>query len=297
MGTDLMGIPYNSALDFITRLSRHPPTDRLEAAIHRLFFKAGRRSNPVVVSMNGRRLQVFHRCTFSDLFVMWQCFYKQQYEVPTPELHSPVHKLALENRYAEILSRKQRPLIIDCGANIGTSTLWFHARYPEARIIAIEPAPDNASVLRQNCANTDIDVVEGGVAAVDGVMSIVDPDGSTNGYRTTPVSDREQAVGREVTALSLATILARASAAQCEPFILKVDIEGSEKTFFAVDWTNFDRFPLIIVEQHDFMMPGQSTGDSFFRYHASRQRDFLYGVENIFSVDYKALAPTGFKPR
>ena len=205
--------------------------------------------------------------------------------------------MAVEARYAEILGRKQRPLIIDCGANIGTSTLWFHARYPEARIVAIEPAPDNALIRRQNCANTDIDVIEGAVAAVDGVMSLVDPDESTNGYRTAPVGDREQAAGPEVTALSLATILVRDSAARCEPFILKADIEGSEKTFFAMDWPNFDRFPLIIVEQHDFMMPGQSTGDSFLRYHASRQRDFLYGVENIFSVDYKALASTGSKPR
>jgi Methyltransferase FkbM domain len=109
-------------------------------------------------------------------------------------------------------------------------------------------------------------------------------------HRTTPLDDANKETAPRVRSFSLATILTGDSAAGCEPFILKVDIEGSEKTFFNKDWPSFDRFPIIIVEQHDFMMPGASTGDSFLSYHATRQRDFLYGSENIFSIDYKALA-------
>ncbi len=284
----MMGL-LNRTLTSMLRRSGRTPEGALEIAMRKLYVRTRRRSNPIVLSVNGRQLHVFHRRTPADLFVIWQCFYRQQYEIPVSEFHRPYHKLALEERYRELLTRGKRPLIVDCGANIGTSSLWFHARYPEAHIIAVEPAPDNVRVLQENCANSGIEVIEGAIAATDAVMQLVDPSETTNGYRTVPVDHSGQETGAEVIGLSLATLLARESATSCEPFLLKVDIEGSEKSLFTCDWPIFDRFPLIIVEQHDFMMPGQSTADSFLRYHAARQRDFLYGTENIFSIDYKAL--------
>ena len=33
------------------------------------------------------------------------------------------------------------PVVLDCGSNIGMAPLFFKALYPEARIIAFEPAP------------------------------------------------------------------------------------------------------------------------------------------------------------
>ena len=286
----MMGVLLNRALTIVHQRSGRTPEGALEIAMRKLYVRAIRRSNPITIFMNGQRLHVFHRSTPADLFVIWQCFNRQQYEIPVPEFHRAYHKLALEERYKEILARGKRPLIVDCGANIGTSSLWFHARYPESHIIAVEPAPDNAQVLRQNCAASGIEVVEGAIAATDAVMSLVDPNETTNGYRTIPVDHRGQGTGTEIKGLSLATLLARESVTSCEPFLLKVDVEGSEKSLFTRDWPSFDRFPLIILEQHDFMMPGRSTADSFLHYHAARQRDFLYGTENIFSVDYQALA-------
>ncbi len=37
-------------------------------------------------------------------------------------------------------------LIIDCGANVGYSAVYFLTRYPNARVIAVEPDADNFSV-------------------------------------------------------------------------------------------------------------------------------------------------------
>jgi FkbM family methyltransferase len=42
------------------------------------------------------------------------------------------------------------PLIVDCGANIGLSTLFFKRRYPECRIVAFEPDPRLFAALRAN---------------------------------------------------------------------------------------------------------------------------------------------------
>lgn len=40
--------------------------------------------------------------------------------------------------------------IIDLGANIGLTSLWYADRYPVAHVVAVEPVPENAALLRSN---------------------------------------------------------------------------------------------------------------------------------------------------
>ncbi len=41
-------------------------------------------------------------------------------------------------------------LILDCGANVGYSSAYLLTAFPNCRVIAVEPHPDNFSVLREN---------------------------------------------------------------------------------------------------------------------------------------------------
>jgi FkbM family methyltransferase len=43
-------------------------------------------------------------------------------------------------------------VIIDCGANIGITSLFLAARYPGAMILSVEPHPDNFALLKINVA-------------------------------------------------------------------------------------------------------------------------------------------------
>ncbi len=43
------------------------------------------------------------------------------------------------------------PLILDCGANIGLSALYFQRLYPKARIMAFEPDTHNFELLTKTC--------------------------------------------------------------------------------------------------------------------------------------------------
>jgi FkbM family methyltransferase len=43
-------------------------------------------------------------------------------------------------------------VIVDCGANIGITSLFLAARYPGARILSVEPHPENFALLRTNVA-------------------------------------------------------------------------------------------------------------------------------------------------
>jgi hypothetical protein len=46
-------------------------------------------------------------------------------------------------------------LIVDAGANVGYSSLWFSRKYPKSKIIAIEPEDSNYEVLIKNTDSND----------------------------------------------------------------------------------------------------------------------------------------------
>ncbi len=43
-------------------------------------------------------------------------------------------------------------LIADIGANIGAASVFLHTKYPEARIVAVEPSPVAFALLSRNAA-------------------------------------------------------------------------------------------------------------------------------------------------
>jgi FkbM family methyltransferase len=51
------------------------------------------------------------------------------------------------------------PLIIDCGANIGVSTIFFKMLYPKSRIIAFEPDKLAFKCLRENIKSNNLENV------------------------------------------------------------------------------------------------------------------------------------------
>ena len=53
-----------------------------------------------------------------------------------------------------------RPVIIDGGAHIGLTTLYFKQLYPEARITAIEPFPPSFKLLEQNVFDNELKNVD-----------------------------------------------------------------------------------------------------------------------------------------
>ena len=53
-------------------------------------------------------------------------------------LHGMVNEVYVRKNY-DFLSAIDNPTIIDCGANIGISVLYFKKKFPNAKIIAFEP--------------------------------------------------------------------------------------------------------------------------------------------------------------
>ncbi len=209
-----------------------------------------------------------HRGSHADFEVVKQIFSQRDYDLS---------RLKRNDEIAAYYEATKRPLIIDAGANIGASAVWFSTVFPRAKVIAVEPHPDNFRLLSQNVAGLDVDCVPGALAPTSGRLSLLDPGEGEWGFRTGPAAS--QAIC-EVAAFTIADLVGHVHS----PFILKIDIEGGEDGLFDRLGEEFARFPVIIIELHDWMLPRGNTSKSFLRWHASQDRDFVHLGENVFSI-------------
>lgn len=187
----------------------------------------------------------------------------------------------IRRRYQEIVDTGKAPLIVDAGANVGYASLWYGGAFPKALVVGIEPHAGNIESARKNCVLPNVRFVHAGIASAPGVLTIIDPGRGDDAFRTTRAGAGEAGV----TALSMQEVIDLA--AECgpvEPLIAKIDIEGFESELFAgnVDWV--DRFQLIVIELHDWMLPGQASSAKVLACLAARGRDFTWFGENAWSV-------------
>jgi len=59
-------------------------------------------------------------------------------------------QIFLEREYACLDDVRDPGLVVDCGANVGYSAVYFLARFPGCRVIAVEPDPGNFEQLVRN---------------------------------------------------------------------------------------------------------------------------------------------------
>ena len=152
--------------------------------------------------------------------------------------------------------------IIDLGGNIGLATIFFGLKYPNARILAVEPEPDNFHLMQVNtqALGPRIQRLNAAAWTHDGTLSLdtQDPTGQPLGSWGVQVSELSEKSAQTTTCYKLPTLLTMAGFATVD--ILKVDIEGAELELFAHGaeaW--LDRIKLIIVETHDRFRPGSEA--------------------------------------
>jgi FkbM family methyltransferase len=124
---------------------------------------------------------------------------------------------------------KPGAVFIDVGSNIGAYSLWAAEIVgPAGTVIAIEPDPETAEILRRNIAlnrwQSVISVCRMGVSDREEILLLERP--CTGDMGVTRLVSGCGGGGAPIACLTLATILRQAGVSRVD--MLKIDIEGSE---------------------------------------------------------------------
>lgn len=218
----------------------------------------------------------YYRAGTSDSGVIRQVLLQEDYSLQR------LKRFADLAVYAEkLMVQGLNPLIVDAGANIGASSVYFALKYPSARVVAIEPGAGNHSLLTINSIGLNVEALLGAVASTSGFMSVLDVGEGFWGLRTGPLTSTH--TGLDVPTVTVNSIY-QVYASSHFPFITKIDIEGGEMELFSrnLEWVN--QTPCIIIELHDWLLPGCGTSRSFLQCISGLDRDFVHIGENIFSI-------------
>ena len=165
-----------------------------------------------------------------------------------------LRQVLLEKHYDMALPITPK-VIVDAGANIGLSAVFFANRYPEAAIIAIEPEATNFQLLQKNVAPyPQIITLQAALWKEKGQISLVDPHYGHHGFQImeAPVNGGEEA--GLVQAITMEDVFLRAGSDTVD--FLKIDIEGAEREVFENSAKWMDKVGLIMAELHDSIKPG-----------------------------------------
>jgi FkbM family methyltransferase len=135
--------------------------------------------------------------------------------------------------------------LVDLGANIGLTSLWFARRYGCSSIVAVEPSPENARLTRLNLEENQVraEVIEAAVGPRDGT-ALFEEAGDSNMGHLNPSGG-----GRQVTVVSMETVLGRLPAG-AKVDLVKMDIEGGEGPLLGENLGWLARVRSIIAEFH-----------------------------------------------
>jgi FkbM family methyltransferase len=149
-------------------------------------------------------------------------------------------------------------VIIDAGANIGLSAVFYANRFPDARIIAIEPEPSNHEILKRNTAPyPHITPFHAALWKENGTLHLFDTGAGNTAFQVGETNQLSATEERGVVqSITLETLMEQFGVAYID--YLKMDVEGAEKEIFEHSGPWIDRVGTIAVELHDGMRSGCS---------------------------------------
>ena len=147
-------------------------------------------------------------------------------------------------------SRRPRPRILDCGANLGLASLYFKRRFSDARITAFEPDPVITALLRRNLARNggaDIEVVEAAVWSARERLTFFSDEADAGALAAVERSD----AGSQRSAIAVDSIRLREWLEREDVDLLKLDIEGAELVVLQDVESALSSVAAIHLEVHD----------------------------------------------
>lgn len=171
----------------------------------------------------------------------------------TPDLAVAISSLH-DEEYGH-LRLPQPKIIIDAGANIGTSSVYFAQQFPNARIFAVEPEASNFQLLRKNVAQyPNVVAVQAAFWGAIGTRKIQNRFTGHWGYTVAETTNRTQETGQEINCVTIDSFMKEHGIESID--LLKMDIEGGEKDVLENSQGWIDSVSTMTVELHDRISMG-----------------------------------------
>ncbi|MEM9830575.1 MAG: FkbM family methyltransferase [Bacteroidota bacterium] len=208
-------------------------------------------------------------------------------------------KEIFEQEIYKFHSSNNFPLILDCGANIGLSIIYFKKLFPNARVIGFEPDEKIFDILENNLNAfelSNITLEKKAVWKEETILKFVS-EGADAGRL---VEGQPNEVQKEVETARLKDYLQ-------EPIdFLKIDIEGAEMEVIMDCKDQLHHADRIFIEYHSFVNKAQSLDkileilkNSGFRYHIQspglQSKQPFIKINEMLGMDMQ-LNIYGFKP-
>jgi len=210
---------------------------------------------------------------FFDINTVFQVFGYEEYNPKI--IHS--FKKKIFDFYAK---NNMDLLIVDCGANIGSTSRYFSELFPKAKIISIEPDTQNFNLAKKNSNSEKISLLKNAVASSNfsyEVKSQLDPRAHKIKF------NKKNKKNKTITIMQLLE-----KNKKFKPFIIKIDIEGFEDNLFKKNIKWMDNFKIIIIEIHDWMIPTKAISNNLIKSLAiiskKNKRDLIIQGENLISI-------------
>jgi FkbM family methyltransferase len=200
---------------------------------HRAVKQARRAGRTAAMPLSSPRLAhpVWCRPTTSDFQVFDQVF--------------------LEQEFAALDDLRDVRTIVDGGANVGYASAWLLSAFPEARLVAVEPDPENAAMCRRNLApyGARAIVVEGGIWPTRARLTLEEAPFRDGGAWSRQVRELRGDELGGLDAYAIPDLLQMLGASELS--LLKLDIEGAEVPLFRGDVSAWlPRTRVIATELH-----------------------------------------------
>lgn len=175
-----------------------------------------------------------------------------------------IREVLMDEVYRPPFSMRPR-VVVDLGANIGLTSLYYARRFHPTVLVAVEPDPANARLARRNLEPWGASLIEAAIGPEDGVAWF---DSSRDSNLGSVGSSQS---GSQVQMVSMSTLIETSGIETID--LLKMDIEGGEQALLTGDTAWLSSVNAIVAEFHpsvvDYAGLVQILVDSGFRYIAA----------------------------
>ena len=171
----------------------------------------------------------------------------------TPDLKVAISSL-VQKEYQNIQCVDPK-VIIDAGANIGTSSIYFARKFPQAKILAIEPENGNFKLLVENVRRYENVVpIKAAIWGSTDRRTIQNRNTGHWGYTVSDAQGSAVSTGQQIDCVTIVDLMSEFEIEKID--LLKMDIEGGEKDVLENSEAWIEAVDIMTVELHDRICMG-----------------------------------------